>query len=100
MKNEIGAGCFPKRRGFVIGDEAKRRRAAKKHVKRAWKLKWGTVRDRFRNDTLYRQQLTPKGWSDESIHMREDLGTSAGQDHAASYNPEAARMAFRRTARL
>ena len=60
----------------------------------------GDSKGSFQNDLLYRQQLAPKGWSDENIHMLEELGESAGQNPSASYNPEAARMAFRRTARL
>ena len=60
----------------------------------------GDSKGSFQNDLLYRQQLAPKGWSDENIHMLEELGESAGQNPSASYNPEAARMAFKRTARL
>ena len=107
MQNELGPRCFPKRQGVVTGEGAKRHRAAKKHMKRVAKclnpitnLGWGSVCQRFRDDAQYRRNLMPKGWSDDNIHMLEDLGNSEGQNPASSYNHEAARMAARRTNRF
>ena len=56
--------------------------------------------DRFKNDVTYRQQMAPRGWTDENIRKLSDLGDSIGQDPALSHRPETARVAFQRTARF
>ena len=61
MKDDLGPGMFPKRRGFVKSDVAKRRRTAKKHDKQAKKqidaltgYPWGSIQARFALDQRYR----------------------------------------------
>ena len=92
MKEELGPGMFPKRRGFVKSTTAKRRRTARKHAKQAGKqldpytnMPWGSIERRFMLDATYREQMSHRGYTDANIHELSVLAASDGQRPADTY---------------